>query len=82
MARGHEQPPPWARHALGDPESGVIQLLVATHFFGQSWAGPGDDAMCCAQGCWVGGDQAGRILRDLLRVGSLESKRAERPNVL
>jgi len=46
MARGHEQPPPWARHALGDPESGVIQLLVATHFFGQSWAGPGDDAMC------------------------------------
>jgi hypothetical protein len=35
-----------------------------------------------ARGCWVGWDQAGRILRDFLRVGSLESKRAERPNVL
>jgi hypothetical protein len=35
----------------------------------------------CARGRWVGWDQAGRILRDFLRVGSLESKRAERPNV-
>jgi hypothetical protein len=36
----------------------------------------------CARGWWIGWDQAGRILRDFLRVGSLESKRAERPNVL
>ena len=46
VARGREQPPSGARHA--PPESDVIQLLAATHFFGQSWAGPGDDAMCCA----------------------------------
>jgi hypothetical protein len=37
MVRGREQPPSWARHALSDPESGVIQLLAATHFFGPSF---------------------------------------------
>ncbi len=36
----------------------------------------------CARGWWIGWDQAGRFLRDFLRIGSLESKRAERPNVL
>jgi hypothetical protein len=36
MVRGREQPPSWARHALGDPESGVVQLIAATHFSGPS----------------------------------------------